>query len=329
MKSSLSRRDVLKGLAASALIAGEGAAFAQDDSYPAKPIRLLQGFAGGGPTDVIARFVGDALRAQLGQPVIVEAKPGANGTIAAAQVASAPPDGYTLGLFPFNHALAPAFMKNIAYDAVNDFTPIGQIAEYPFVLVVPPSNTAKSFDDFVRNAKANPGKLSVATAGLGSGPHLGAANLAHLVGTSFHYVPYKGASESHLAILRGDIDATLLSAPLAVPDIAAGKLRALASTGSARWRELPDVPTVRELGFKDFELVVWMALMGPARLPASVTRKLEAAMQATMKSDDFQDKIRRTGFAVAPLNAREFRAKLEADVKRWAEVARQVGIKPE
>lgn len=325
----MSRRELLRGVSASTLAWCAGQALAQEDAYPNRPIRLLQGFAAGGPTDLIARFMGDSFRALLGQPVIVEAKAGANGTISAAQVAQAAPDGYTLGLFPFNHALAPAFMKNIPYDTINDFTPIGQIADYPFVLVVHPTKGAKSFDEFIRDAKANPGKLSVATAGLGSGPHLGAARLGSQLGTSFHYIPYKGSAESHLAILRGDVDATLLSAPLAVPDIAAGKLRGLASTGATRWRELPDVPTVQELGFKDFEVVVWMAVMGPKNMPASVTRRLEAAMQATMANEDVQAKIRKTGFNVAALNARDFRAKLEADVKRWAEVARQLGIKPE
>lgn len=328
-RAGVSRRDVLKGLAASALILRGRPVRAQEDAYPVKPIRILQGFAAGGPTDLIARLVADALRSQLGQPVIVETKVGANGTIAAAQVAAASPDGYTLGLFPFNHALAPAFMKSIPYDTVNDFTPIGQIADYPFVLVVHPAQGARSFDEFIRAAKANPNKMSIATAGLGSGPHLGAARLAHLVGTSFHYIPYNGAAQSHLSILRGEVDATLLSAPLAVPDIAAGKLRGLASTGAVRWRDLPDLPTVQELGFKDFELVVWMALMGPKALPAPVARKLEAATQATLGSEEVQNRIRRTGLNVAALDARAFRAKLETDVKRWAEVARSLGIQPE
>ena len=324
-----SRRAVLKGLAASVLLARGGIAGAQDAAWPTRPIRLLQGFAVGGPTDLIARIVGDSLGSILGQPVVVEAKVGANGTIAAAQVARAPADGYALGLFPFNHALAPAFMANIPYDTVNDFTPIGQIADYPFVLVVPAAQGAKSFEEFVRTAKANPGKISMATAGLGSGPHLGAARLAHALGTSFHYIPYSGAAQSQLAMLRGDVDATLLSAPLAGPDIAAGKLRGLASTGLARWRDLPDVPTLRELGIQDFELVVWLALMGPKGMPAPVTSRLEAALQAALGNEQVQARIRGTGLNVSPLDARTFRAKLEADVKRWAEVAKQIGIKLE
>lgn len=333
-RACIGRRDWFGAIAAAAaatagLLRPTGAAWAQDApaAYPNRPVRIVQGYTPGGPTDLLARLVGDKLSAAWGQPVVVESRPGASASIAAAHVARSAPDGYTLAVLAATHVQTPPLLPRLPYHALNDFTPIAQIAGYPLILVVTPSLPARTLAEFIAHAKAQPGAVTFATAGIGSSPHLSAAQLALRAGAEFTYVQYPGTAQGQTAVMTGEVQAMFLNPLLAVPILRDGRARALAASGVRRWRDLPEVPTVAEQGYPGYDAAVWYGVFGPAGLPPALVAKLEADILAAMRAPDLRARLETAGFYPLEVGAAAFRAIVESELARWAEVIRRTGIR--
>jgi tripartite-type tricarboxylate transporter receptor subunit TctC len=316
----------LVGLAGAASLA-PGAARAQ--GFPDRPVRIVQGFAPGGPADLIARTVAERLFGLWRHPVVVESRPGASGSVAASVVARAAPDGHTLGLIPSTHAVTPSLIARLPYDALNDFTPIALIVYHPQILVVHPALTARSVTELVAYATAHPGEVTFGTTGVGSSPHLGGAMLGLAAGAEFTFVQYSGTSTANTALLVGEVKAMFLNPLLAVPAVRDGRLRALGTAGAARWRDLPDVPTVAEQSHPGFEAASWYGIMGPAGLPEPLVARLHADVQAAMRAPDLRARLTAAGFDLLDVGPAEFRRTIESDMARWAELIRKLGIRPD
>jgi tripartite-type tricarboxylate transporter receptor subunit TctC len=318
------RRDLL---AASPALLLPRIATAQPARFPNRPVRILQGYTPGGPTDLIARSLADRLSIAWGQPVVVEARPGASGTLAAGAVARAAPDGYTLVLLASTHVQTPPLLPRLPFHAINDFTPIAQIAGYPLILVAHPRSPLTSVQDLVRRAREQPGEVTIATAGIGSSPHLSAAQLAMRAGIEFTYVQYPGTAGGQTAVLSGEVQAMFLNPVLAVPLVRDGRLRALATTDARRWRDLPDVPTIAEAGFPGYEAGVWYGVLAPADLPAELVDRIAASIQAAMSSPELQARLHAAGFETFFVGPAPFGEIMRRDLDRWAEVIRASGIR--
>ena len=272
----------------------KGISFAQAQSYPDRVIKLVVPFPAGGPTDIMARIAGQLILSVLGQNVVVENRPGAGGTIGSQYVAHANPDGYTLLLGGTNtNAINAAIYKNLNYDPIKDFTPIASIAADSSALVVSPSIPATTLPEFVAYLKANPGKLTCGAV-LGIAPHVMVEYFKLITGTSMVFVPYKGGAALMPDLLSGQIQMTFGAKSFFLPYIRAGKLRALAVTSDFRWPELPDVPTMHESGFPNFPAYQWFLVLAPAKTPAGVIEKLNAAINHGLKSPDIQAQLART-----------------------------------
>ncbi|MBR0653184.1 tripartite tricarboxylate transporter substrate binding protein [Roseomonas terrae] len=322
----LPRRRIIAAAAASLL---PGAALGQaGGAYPNRPVRIMQGYTAGGPTDLIARVLADKLSIGWGgRPVVVEARPGASGTLAAGAVARSAPDGYTLVLLASTHVQTPTLLPRLPFHTVNDFTPLAQIASYPLLLVVNADFAARTLVEFVGRAREQPGGVTFATAGIGSSPHLSAAQLAVRAGVEFTYVQYPGTSNGQTAVMTGEVNAMFLNPLLALPMIRDGRFRVLGTTGAERWRDLPDVPTIAEAGFNGYEANVWYGVLGPAGLPPELVTEISSAIRGAMQQPDLQERLRVAGFNSFFVGPTAFRATMENDLTRWAEIIRRAGIR--
>ncbi len=300
-------------------------AFAQ---YPSKPIRFIHGFVPGGNVDITARVVGQPMSEILGQPVVVEGRPGAGGTVAANVVARADPDGYTLFMMASGHSVSPGLYASLPYDPVNDFTMISLAAQFPFVIAVAPNHPAKTLGELLRQAKEKQGAVSLAHAGVGTGMHLATVLLQSRTATQFNLIPYKGGNLAPMAVAQGETEVVFDTPAGMASLIAAGKLRPLAVSSASRWKNWPDVPTVGET-VPGFDVRGWMALAGPKNLPPAVVERLRVAMHQALARSDVQERFASMGTGVAPSEPKETQAFLANEIERWKKVVSEAGIKPQ
>jgi tripartite-type tricarboxylate transporter receptor subunit TctC len=294
---------------------------AHAQAWPAKPVTLLVPFPPGGSTDLIARTLTPKLQEKLGGTFIVENKPGAGGTIGAAQVKRAAPDGHTIlvsSLGPF--VIGPHLYKNLGYDALKDFDYITVAVQAPNVLAVPANSPHKTLADVLKYLKANPDKMAFASAGNGTSDHLTAELFWQETGTKGSHVPYKGGAPAMTDLIAGQVDATFMNINTGLPNIKGGKLRALAITSSKRSPLLPDVPTMEELGYKSITVYSWQAFAAPKGLPSDIKTKLHGALVAGLKDPQVQSKLLELGFEVVGNTPEEFTAFQAAEFARWKKV---------
>jgi tripartite-type tricarboxylate transporter receptor subunit TctC len=298
--------------------------------FPAKPVRMIIGFAAGGTTDLVGRLVAQRLGDSWGQTVVVENRTGASGMIAAEAVAKAPADGYTLLVTPQTSlAVAPALYGKAPYDATRDFTPITLMGSTPTIMVVNPAFPAKTFAEFVELAKKSGVPLAYGSGGIGSSPHMAGELLSAQLGIRMTHIPYKGESPALTDTMGGQVPIMFGNISVAVPHIKSGKLRALASTGAARSPLLPDVPTVAESGLKDFSIATWFGLLGPAGMPADLVARIQRDVARVLASPDIRNRLVDLGVDIVANSPEEFSAYLRTEIVRYAKVIKDAGIKPE
>lgn len=315
---------------AAAVIAAAPTRASEAGDYPARPVRIVVGFAAGGAPDALARILGERLGQAWGQSVVVENRTGAQGNIAMAAVAKAPPDGYTLALVPVgNAAVNPALFADLPYDIVRDFAPVTQIATVENVLVVGAQAPAKSLAELVALGRSGGADLTYATPGAGSLAHLAAELLARAGGFRMRHVPYRGVAPALTDVLRGEVTMTFAQLSTAKPMIEAGQLRALGVASRERSAALPDVPTVAEAaGIPGFEAVSWYALMAPAQTPAPVLARLHRDVVALLRLPELRAALEAQGAKPVGNSPAELAAIIAADGARWAKVVREANIKP-
>ena len=327
MKKMFSRRHLL---AAAGLLA-IGTAFSANaaDAYPAKPIKIIVGYSAGGAVDLIARSVGQRMSALLGQPVIVENKPGAGTNIAVKALIATAPDGYTLMLAANALAVNPALFQPAPYDLERDVTPVSLVGQVPVVAAVREGSEFKTLPQLVAAAKAKPGTLGVATPGNGSTPHLAMELFQHTAGVSLRHVPYKGGSQALTDAVGGHVDVVAVNALEAAPLAKGGKLRVLALMSPERAAVLPGVPTVAESGYPGFEASVWYGFVAPAGLPKPVLAKLHEAVQKAIESPEVRDQLAAAGGVPLPGPTERFDKLLKSEAARYGKLIREAGIKPD
>ena len=302
-------------------------AFAQGTSdYPSKPIQLVVPFASGGPTDVIARQVGQKLGERLRQPVVIVNKPGAGGNVGSASVVSAPPDGYTLLLGTVStHGINPSLYKKMPYDHRKDFVAISQLTIVPSVLVVNKDFPAASVPELVDYLKKNPGKVNYATPGAGTSIHLASELLKMMTGTDMTHVPYKGSAPAMMDVIGGQVHLMFDNTVTAWPQVKAGKVRALGVTAKQRLNSAPDVPAIAEF-LPGFEANAWHGIFAPAGTPKPIVDKLAAEIQAVMKDPAIVEAFAKVDTIPVGNSPAEFAAFMNADTDRWAAVVRKLGL---
>lgn len=315
----------LKSLVAVSLCLATHVALAQD--YPSKPIRWISAWTPGGANDILSRELAQDISAQLGQPVVVENRPGASGTIGTANVASAAPDGYTitLGSLP-SYSTAPSMFPNLPYDPLTDLAPIALVAAIPNVLVVNPSLPVNNVEELIAYMKANPNKLSYSSVGIGSSSHLGGELFNLMAGVEMVHIPYKGTSPAMIDLVGGRIDLAFENMPALLPMIRSGQLKALAVTSKTRSALLPDVPTVDESGLKGFEVGAWYAAFAPGGTPSEIIDKLNAAINTSLGKPELHRRLQDLGTELTggtPAEAAEF---LKNDLEKWSNVIKQANI---
>ena len=297
-------------------------------AYPHKPIRLIVGFPPGGGIDFTARTLQPALEAALGQPVVIDYKPGAGGVIAAAELTRAAPDGYTLlvaNTGPF--AIAPYLQVKMPFDPVKHFSYIGQIAETGYIAATRVDHPAKDLKQFVEWAKANPGKANFASGGPGASTHLNGELLNSVAGIDLQHVPYKGSAPAVTDLIGGQTQLLIDAGTVLLPQIKGGRLKALATTGAKRDANRPDVPTVREQGLAGMEAAGFQGLVGPAGLPREVVERLATELRKVLAIAEVRAKFAAAGAEVQPRGPQEFAAYVKAESERWAALIAQRGIK--
>jgi len=304
-----------------------GIAGASAQNYPDRSIKVVVPYPAGGPTDTIARAVTQSLASTLGQSVVIENQSGAGGRIAMKQVATAAPDGYTLLMGGTNNnAITPAVYKDFDVDGVKDFAPVATVAIDLLGLVVHPSVPVKTLAELAAYAKANPGKLA-SGGGVGIAPHFLLEFVRVKSGANIVFVPYKGAAPALIDAIAGQIQMHTTAKSVILPQITAGKLRALAVQGTKRWPELPDVPTLMEAGFDGFPPAIWYGFLAPAKTPPAVIAKLNAVINQQVKTPEVQAAFVKLGIETRSLTPQEFGEVLVKERELWAGLAQQTGIK--
>ena len=319
----------LAAVATLAAAAGFAAAPAHAQGYPSKPVRIVVPFPPGGTTDILARDLANQLGQRWKQSVLVENKAGAGGTIGTAEVAKAAADGYTLLVTATHQVINPSLMKKLPYDARRDFTPIALVGAVPNVLVVHPSLNVKSVQEFVALAKSQPGKLSFGSTGIGGSNHLSGELFKAMTGIDMTHIPYKGAAPAMNDLLGGQIPVMFDSVPTVIQHVKSGKLRALGVTSMTRSASLPEVPTIDESGVKGFEATAWFGMYAPGGLPAEVTARLSADLQAVLKSDAVRESFAKYGVEPGTPPQAQFAAFYAAELDKWARVIERAGVKQE
>jgi tripartite-type tricarboxylate transporter receptor subunit TctC len=302
------------------------AAAAQAQDYPNRPIRLLQGFAPGGNVDNVARVLGAEMQKGLGQPVVVEAKVGAGGNVAADVVAKSTPDGYTLLLAAGAHPASAVLYKQVNFRPVDDFAWISIASSYPFVVLVAKDSPFKSLADILNAARAKPGTVSFGSAGVGSIQHMTGELLASMAGVKFLHVPYRGEAPAVTAALGHETDFVITTTSLAIAQVQSGTLRPLAVTGTTRWTSLPDTPTVAEEGVKGFEVTSWSGIATTAGTPKPIVDKLNAEMQRVLKVPEVRSRLESFGGTVAGSTPEQMRDRVAREMARWAKVVQDAHI---
>ncbi|NJD88666.1 MAG: tripartite tricarboxylate transporter substrate binding protein [Betaproteobacteria bacterium] len=311
--------------AAAAVVATTLALAAQAQAWPTRAVKVIVPFAPGGFTDVVARILQTQLSAALGQPVVIENKPGAGSTIGTAEVAKARPDGYTIAMVSTTHVITPSIYKQMPYDALRDFTPVMKLAEGPYVLVVHPSLPARTVKELVELAKAEPGKIDYASSGNGSSQHLVGALFGQMAGVKLNHVPYKGSGQAMQDLVGGQVKVSFVGGPNAVPYLANGKLRALGVTTSKRSADLPDIPTIDEAGVAGYDATLWLGLLAPPGTPAEVVAKLREGVTKALSTPEARKLVNSAGVDVALSSPEEFATLMKSEMERWGKVVRETG----
>ena len=332
---SLGRKESLPGVGRGILVLvawtvlALGTANAQAQDYPTRPVRIIVPFSPGGAVDGPIRVIADVMSKSMGMGVVIENKPGAGATIGTDVVAKAAPDGYTLLLASQTNVISATLYPKLPYDPVDDFVPISLIGREPGVLVVHPSVPVKTFQEFVAYVKERPGKIDYASSGNGSGQHLFMALLASMTGMKMNHVPYRGSAQATTDLLGGTVQASIPGTAGMVGHIKAGKLRALAVTGSKRSPQLPDVPTLAESGVPGYEAYVWMGLMAPKGTPTLIVEKLQREIVRALATNEVKAYMDTAGIEIVGSTPAEFGEYFRTDKDRWAKVIKEIGAKVE
>jgi len=310
--------------ALAALVALTAMATAQD--YPNRPIRFMHGFPPGGNVDIIARLLGNEMSNGLGQPIVIEAKPGVAGSLAAETVAHSDPDGYTLLIVPSAHPAHGALTKNLKYKVVDDFEWISVASFYPFLICVRKDSRFQTLQQLIEEARAKPGALKYGSAGVGSILHTTVELLGNDTKTSYLHVPYRGEAPAITALLQGEIDFLAATSGPISARVSAGEFRALAVTAKTRWRDFPDVPTVAEQGVPGFEVISWTGLAGPANLPKPIVEKLNGELRRAIAVPEVKKKLETMGGDPRGTTPAEMRALVAGQFATWQRLATQAKI---
>ena len=315
----------LKVALTSALLAIGSFANAQD--YPSKTIRMVIPYTPGGSIDTVGRLVADQLQRQLGQPIVIENTPGASGLLGSMHVKNAKPDGYTLLFNASSQAYLPLVAPKKTYDAQRDFTPVAQIGYVPLIVAVNNGVPAKTINEFIQLAKANPGKYTWATSGLGTTSHLSEEMLNRALGLSMEIVPYKGAIPQLTDVVGGHVSAAISPMPGVTPFVQAGRLRPLAVTSKTRAPSLPDVPALAESTIPGFELLSWYGVWGPANMPAEITNKLNAEITKAVEAPSLKTKFTELSFIPTKSSPTQFRQLITDDLLKIGKAVKEAGIR--
>ncbi|HKA40146.1 MAG TPA: tripartite tricarboxylate transporter substrate binding protein [Burkholderiales bacterium] len=314
-------------LAACAGLVPAGGATAQN--YPSRPIRLIVPFPPGGGTDITARATALKLGESWGQTVVVDNRPGANGTIGADIAAKSAPDGYTITMISSSHAVNAGLYSKLPYDLMRDLTPITQATSQPYVLVINPSVPAKSVKELLAVAKAKPGTLNYGSSGTGGISHLAGALLGSLTGTSLVHVPYKGGNPAMIDVISGQIQMLFGTLLLNGPHIKAGRLRVLAVTTPQRWPGTPELPTMVEAGVPGFVITQWYGMLAPARTPQAIVTRLNKEIARILHQPDVQEKLAADGADAVGNTPEQFGAHIRSEIAKYSKLVKQIGLKAE
>lgn len=316
-----------KGLIASALLCIAAHALAQ--GFPSRPVKLLVGVPPGGPTDTLARAIAPELGDALGQPLVVENRPGASGVIAADAVAKAVPDGHTLAFIYITHATNPTLLAKLPYDTLRDFAPVSLVGRQSMVLLAHPGFAASTTQELIAAAKAAPGKIDYGASDAGSAPHLAAELFKMMAGIDLTPVYYKGTAPALTDLLSGQIPVMFVSNISALPHVKAGKLKALGVTGAQRTALAPDIPTLGESGLAGYEAYGWYGIAAPARTPVPVIARLQAEVAKIAQNPTMKSRLAAQGLELVGNTPAEFDAFIRHEIAKWAAVLKAAGIKPQ
>jgi tripartite-type tricarboxylate transporter receptor subunit TctC len=316
------RRRLCTTVALGSVVVG---AVAQD--YPTRPVRIVVPFATGGPADIYARLVGQHLQTALGQPFVIDNKPGAGALIGTAEVAKAEPDGYTLLMMSNTHTVNETLIANRPYQLMRDFVAVAPVNYSDLVLVVNPSVAANTVAELLAAAKAQPGKMNYASSGPGTPYHMAGELFKSMAGVDILHVPYKGSSGARSDVIAGHVQMMFDAVTAMAPQVKAGKVKALATTGKARSTIMPELPTVAESGVPGYDAVIWLGLMAPANTPAAVVRKLNSEVARFVTSHEVQRDWAQQGAVPMQMKPDDFDRYLRADIDKWAKIVRSANIK--
>jgi len=315
----------MRRLAIAVLFAIASAAHGQ--GYPSRAVRIVVPFPPGGTSDILARTIGARLSDTLGQPVVIDNRPGAGGNIAAEHVAKSAPDGYTLIMGTSSLAISQSLYQKLTYNLVQDFAPITQAVNYTNLLVVHPSAGVSTVAELLALAKAKPGSLSYGTAGNGTPPHMTGELFKAYTGVNILHIPYKGGAPAIADLIAGQIPMMFDNVPPLLPHVRSGRIKALAVTSLARIAVLPDVPTLHELGLKDFDAVGWNGLLAPAGTPREIVSRLHGEVVKVLRAPEVRDQLTSQGADIVGNSPEEFSAWIKTEVKKWADVVKVSGAK--
>jgi tripartite-type tricarboxylate transporter receptor subunit TctC len=317
------------GAAAAILAAGLAAAPGSAQDYPVKPVRIVVGFPPGGATDLVARLLTPKLTEAFRQQIIVDNRAGANGVIGTEIAAKAPPDGYTVHLGTLAALVISPSIGKVPYDPFKDFTPIGRVVSLQNIFIVHPTLPARTMKELIALAKAKPGKLNYASSGTGSTGHLSGELFKSMAGVDMVHVPYKGGGPALTDLIAGHVEIFIAIISTAVPQVKAGKARALAVTGDKRASALPDVPTVSESGLKGYESTNWYCMLGPANLPKPIVDRWNRELTVALNSSEIKQALFDRGIDPAPTSPAELASYLKSETAKWTKVVKASGLKAE
>jgi tripartite-type tricarboxylate transporter receptor subunit TctC len=313
-------------IASSVGLAATMATPAWAQTYPERPIHITQGFAAGGNADVIARLIGNEMSRKLGQPLVVDAQPGAGGTLAAGNVARSKPDGYSLLLATGGHAVAGALYSKLPYRTVESFEMVSTITFFPFLIVVRADSRYRNLQDVLSDAKARPGTVAFGSAGVGSTHHLAGELLGIMTKVELLHVPYRGDSASTTALLGGEVPMTVAPPTAVLQHIKAGKLRAIAVSSAQRWAQMPDLPTIAEQGVAGYDVRSWAGLMAPAGTSRAVIERLSAEVAQAIKQPNVRTSLEEMGGEPRSSSPEEMKTMVAAELARWTRLVAERNI---
>jgi tripartite-type tricarboxylate transporter receptor subunit TctC len=323
-------KPVARILTLAAGLLAAGACLAQGaPGYPARPVRLVIPFAPGGTNDIAGRLVAEKMSGRLGQPIVVDNRPGANSVVGSAIVAQANPDGYTMLIVAAGFAVNPSLRSRLPYNSLKDFAPVGLVGGGPYLMVIHPSVPAKTVNEFVAWAKSRPGQVNYASVGRGSPPHLAAELLSVMTGLDMTQVPYKGGGAVLPDLLAGRVSLFFGSITTLKPQVDAGKVRAIGVTTVKRSPAMPDVPTFIESGLEGYEVNGWYGLLVPGKTPRAIVNRLNAELRHALDDPDLRKRFAQRGMNPLPGSADDFGRLIRSEIPKWAKVLKAAGIQPD